>query len=507
VAFSQSWTNPTRGGIVALTSLREPRSRSAQELFVLFVPAIAMFALTVYGERLVIDGDVFWHIAAGEWMIDQRAIIGTDPFSYTFAGQPWHAHEWLSEILMAATYRAAGWNGLYVLAGLAFGATAVLLARHLLLADLEPVPALYLSLFALADIKGWVMMRPHLFALPILVVWTGELLAARRESRAPRWFLAPLMVLWVNLHPSFLFGAALIAVFGLEAVLKTPREGRRIAAQWGARFIGVILAAMVNPAGAAGVSFPLMFTAAGTAAMIPEWRTTMFNTLGPFEISLLAGVLGCLFLGVRMTAMRLILLAGMLHLTLAHQRFVIVLAIVGAMILAEPIAKALREKGWRARPAEGGVNALAASAGAVLIALVLAASSFAIPRGLRNETITPLAALAHVPAEIAARPVFNDWLIGGYLIFTGMRPYIDGRAELYGAGFIRTYLQIVRPDAVLMRETFVRYGVVWTLLAPGNRAMVVLDLMPEWCRVYRDDAAVVHVRRNALAGTNVDCQN
>jgi hypothetical protein len=481
------------------------RPVSAQELFVLVVPAIFVFALTVFGERLMIDGDAFWHIAAGEWMIDHGAVIREDPFSYTRAGQPWHAHEWLSEILMAATYRAAGWNGLYVLAGLAFGATAFLLARQLLI-HLDPVPALYLSLFALADIRGWVMMRPHLFVLPILVVWAGELIAARNENRAPRWFLMPLMVLWANLHPSFLFGAALIAVFGLEAVLMERGSRLSTATAWGASLIGALLAAVINPAGVTGVIFPLAFTAAGTASMIPEWRTSTFNTFGPLEASLLAGLSACLFLGVRVTIIRLILLAGMLHLTLAHQRFVIVFAIVGAMILAEPIANALRERGWAVTAGDRHVNRLAVAAGALLLVLVVAAASFAVPRGIRNENISPVAALARVPAEIAVKPVFNDWLTGGYLILNGVRPFIDGRAELYGSEFIRNYLQIVQPDAAALKATFARAGVAWTLLPPGNRANVVLDLFPEWCTLYADTAAIVHVRKDALEGTNARCQ-
>lgn len=482
-----------------------PRLVPAQELFVLIVPAIFVFALTVFGERLMIDGDAFWHIAAGDWMIEHGAVIREDPFSYTRVGEPWHAHEWLSEILMAATYRAGEWNGLYLLAGLTFGATAFLLARQLLI-HLDPVPALYLSLFVLADVKGWVMMRPHLFVLPILVVWAGELIGARHENRAPRWFLMPLMVLWANLHPSFLFGAALIAVFGFEAMLMERGARLKTATMWGTAFVGALLAAAVNPSGVYGVIFPLVFTATGTASMIPEWRTSTFNTFGPLEASLLAGLFTCLFLGVRMTIIRLILLAGMLHLTLAHQRFVMVFAIVGALILAEPIANALRAKGWALTSGDTRVNRLAASAGVLLLVLALAGGSFALARDLRNENISPVTALARVPAEIASKPVFNDWLTGGYLILNGVRPFIDGRAELYGSEFIRNYLRMVQPDAVALKATFAQAGVAWTLLPPENRANVVIDLLPEWCTLYADSAAVVHVRKDALEGTNARCQ-
>jgi hypothetical protein len=137
---------------------------------------------------------------------------------------------------------------------------------------------LYLSLFALADIKGWVMMRPHLFVLPILVVWTGELLAARKENRAPRWFLMPLMVLWANLHPSFLFGAALIASFGSRRFW--TRRTRDATAQLGRASPGCS-GSVINPAVRRRLS--IAFTAAGTAAPDPGMANQHVQRLRPLE--------------------------------------------------------------------------------------------------------------------------------------------------------------------------------------------------------------------------------
>src|SRR5215470_12385781 len=100
---------------VASPDLRvaERRSaQSAQEFFVLFVPAIVMLTIIAFAQKLAKDGDVFWHIAAGQWMLDHGAVPHTDPFSYTFAGAAWNPQEWLSEILMALIYRGGGWSGL-----------------------------------------------------------------------------------------------------------------------------------------------------------------------------------------------------------------------------------------------------------------------------------------------------------------------------------------------------------------------------------------------------------
>ena len=43
------------------------------------------------------DGDTYWHIRAGEWMLAHHAVLRTDVFSYTRPGAPWHTQEWLSK--------------------------------------------------------------------------------------------------------------------------------------------------------------------------------------------------------------------------------------------------------------------------------------------------------------------------------------------------------------------------------------------------------------------------
>ena len=61
------------------------------------------------------DGDVSWHIATGQWILDHRAIPHVDPFSFTWAGKPWVPIEWLAEVFYASAYRLAGYGGVAAL--------------------------------------------------------------------------------------------------------------------------------------------------------------------------------------------------------------------------------------------------------------------------------------------------------------------------------------------------------------------------------------------------------
>ena len=110
--------------------------------------AAIAFAATAFAPQVLNDGDTFLHIAAGARMLDTQAVLFRDPFSYTFAGAPWEAHEWLAEIAMALAYRAGAWSGLLVLFGAAAAATAFVLSRTLG-RWLAPIPQALATLLAI----------------------------------------------------------------------------------------------------------------------------------------------------------------------------------------------------------------------------------------------------------------------------------------------------------------------------------------------------------------------
>jgi hypothetical protein len=228
-------------------ALSLPKTLSNARLITLGA-ALAAFAVVLFAPAVLNDADTYWHIAAGRWMLDNQAVLRIDPFSYTFAGHPWQTHEWLAEIAMALAYVGAGWSGVVLLFGAAAALTAGLLARHLSrwLGGLALAATLVLSLACAA---GSLLARPHLLALPLLEMWTAGLVIAREEGRAPSWKLLPLMVLWANLHSSFLIGLLLILPFALEAVEEESQTRAAALRHWGI-FGGLsLLAAMISPHG------------------------------------------------------------------------------------------------------------------------------------------------------------------------------------------------------------------------------------------------------------------
>jgi hypothetical protein len=461
---------------------------------------LAAFVFLLTNGKIFTDGDTFWHLAAGDWILRHGAVPSTDPFSYTFPGAPWQAHEWLAEVVMSLTFRAGGWSGLSVLFAAAFGATALILGDYLR-RWLAPGPLMLAMGLALASGAPSLLARPHLLALPLLALWGVGLLRARDEGRTPHWSLLVVMLAWANLHGSFLIGLALIAPLALEALVENRRQPWPTILGWGLFGLCALAAALVTPHGVQGLLFPLKVSGMTSLPIIVEWRSSDFGKPSVFEIAILGTLFLGLWRGVRVPAIRLLLLLGLLHMALQHMRHQAVFAVLAALLLAEPFAR----NAWRAKvpAATKARTPLAALLTVGLVAVAAGAVRLERPIVRTDALLAPISGLASVPLALARQPMFNEYGFGGYLIFKGVRPFIDGRADMYGDPFMHLYAAMARPDrAVLVRELETRH-ITWTILRPSNPAVAVMDGLPGWRRLHTDRFSVVHVRRDAEAALPV----
>lgn len=472
------------------------RQRAAADLIVAGVAAIAVMAVACFDPRVFIDGDTNWHVAAGRWIMAHQQVPQTDPFSFTFAGKPWIAHEWLSEVIMALAYFAAGWSGVVLVIGLAAALAFALIAAELR-RWMGPVGQAIGLALSFACLQPFLFARPHILAMPVLVFWTGRMLKARRAGGAPPLALTPLMAVWANLHASFIFGLGLVGVFALEALVEAPDKLRALRdwAVFGLLATGFSLA---TPHGIAGLEFPFMVLAMRSLPSILEWRGAVFGEPTLFEGALLGAAFLGLWRGIKVPPLRLVLLVALVHMALQHVRQQAVLAALAPLLLAEPFGRALQpdrdgprltaqtpwNRVWRIP------NWLVAAPLALAAATVVGVR-LAEPLVRRDNVNVPVSAMAHVPQGLLSQPVLNEYAFGGYLIFKGVKPYIDGRADMYGDDFVAEYLAIVGGTQPDVDQAFKRWGIRWTILAPRDGLVRLLDKRPGWRRLYADPYAVV----------------
>ena len=465
----------------------------ATSLMVLFA-AFCAFAAAAFAPQLLWDGDTLWHLKTGDWMLSHHQVPAVDPFSFTVPSKAWTNLEWLSELVMAPIYAVGGWSGLHLWFAFAVGALALILgagtARKLPM--FSWAAALFLTIACTT--QSW-LARPHLMALPLLALWTVQLIRAREAGRAPALWLLPVMTLWANMHGSFLLGLALIAPFAAEAVIENGEDRLKTARTWIVFGLAAGAAALITPYGIDGFLHPIRIGSMRTLQQIAEWKSSDFSRPTALELSLLTALFALLYRGVKIPLIRLVVLLGLLHLTLKETRHQMVFAVVAMLLLAEPIGRALAgDKPAFALPKLSPKVRVAALAAMILAFLGVSAARLMIPAHLTDGPSAPIAAFAHVPQDLRAQPVLNDYGMGGYLIFNGTKPFIDGRADMYGDDFFEAYVKALKPDQARLSALLGKYRVRWTILRAENPAIPAMDAMPGWKRLYADKSAVVHIK-------------
>jgi hypothetical protein len=458
-----------------------PMPRNQALTFALFA-ALAGFALAAFSPAILNDGDTYWHIRAGQWMLSHHAVLRADIFSYTVAGQPWHTQEWLAEVLMALAF-GAGWAGIHLLFATCAALTAGVVA-YVVRARAALLPSLLAVVMGLTCVTGSLLARPHMLALPLLAIWTAGLVAARERDAAPRWWLILVIPVWANLHGSFAFGLALAGVLAIEAVWES-RTRAKAAILWGLFLAAAAASALLTPFGVAGLLFPLKLSAMQGLAHIGEWQATDVSQVSPFVVALLA-LLGAGLMGkLRLPLPRLLILLVLVWLALTHARHQMLVGVCAPILLAGALAKASPAR-------EENSSSLFAGLAALLIA-TLAVARLMLPVARGDNAVSPAAALAHVPRFVRETPVLNEYSYGGFLIWNGIKVFIDSRADLYGDLALRDYASITAPDQDALAAALTYYHVRWTIFPADAPVVKLLDGMPGWHRYYRDKVAVVHV--------------
>jgi len=444
--------------------------------------------------RVLTTQDLYLHIAVGREILAHHSVPDHGIFSGSMPNAPWVAHEWLSAVAFASLYDHFGWGGIVVCVGVLIGIAIGLLAAEVS-RTLGPLGGLCCSILAWGLCVQHLVARPHVLTFPLLVVWMAAHVRARHDDRVPPFSLVPVMMLWANLHGGFMFGLVFSVLFAAEAVFESPtaQRARTAAIRW-ALFVGAaILAAAITPQGIRGLLFPFQVLAMSTpTADMFEWAPSSLENNAPLLLWCLLLLFAVLQFGVRLPLCRSVMLLLLIYMAFAHRRHTELLGLGAPLLLQYALADALQPPvrafaaNWSAlaRPA---VDRTMLAAALVVAAIAGYFSCANVVHGA--DRFTPEAAFDAVAARGIPGPVFNEQNFGGYLIFRGVPPFVDGRVDMYGDEFMRRYLAVDQLTGLLEQ-----YHIAWTILYPGNPRTTVMDNLAGWKRVYADATAVVHVR-------------
>lgn len=462
--------------------------------------AVALFQVLFMAQGaqgLFRDSDTGWHIRNGESILESRTAPGVDPFSYTRAGRPWFAWEWLSDIVLAAAHKLGGLSGVALIAALAIALSAWGAARLTLSlgGDFLFTAASMILLLSVTSIH-W-LARPHVFSWGIALLFLAITEHDRRSSTNTIFVLPVLACLWANLHGSFLLGPAILLLY---AAGELPAWRR--AARFAIAALVSLAATFINPYGWHLHEHVVAYLQNDYLMNhISEFRSFSFHASGAYyvEAFLVVAVIGVLALLKQRAFGPALLCMALLHISLYSARHlatsaVLVLPLTVAAITLEvstwPQWQGLLAYSGRLRDIDRKIYGLVPIA--IVLAIVVLISGNNTSSGFHPLKFPVAAARFLEQSKLESRIFAKDqW--GGYLIYRfggRMKVFIDGRSDFYGSDFLETYAVVAegRPG---WQSVLKQYDVRAVLVAPNTALSSVLQLSPDWKRVYGDAVAEV----------------
>jgi hypothetical protein len=512
---------------IFLTGKRSVRFTLTLSRLVTLIAFLGVFAMSA---RISIDNDTWWHLRAGQWMVENGALPRVDPFSFTRLGEPWEYPGWLVQVPLYLIYRLLGPGGLNL-----WTAAMVTLAMAFVWKTLAGGPFFKAFILILSGTVSGVYWaaRPYLvtFLLAAVFLWILEDFKWRRSPQAERRLLwLPLLtVVWANSHGGFAVGfllwgvylageaAALIGRFlrswlegqrglpafqALGASLLRPPFSRLLLAG-----LLMLLAVCLNPFGPVMLAYP--FKTVGIGALqdyIQEWQSPDFHSLNvqPFAWLLLLtlGAVGAS--GRRMALTDFLLVSGFFYLGLLAGRNIALFALVAPPVLArhlEPVVGALQKALGLHLDLDSPPNRRLARLNWILLgALLLAAAGkvalvFPAPvNQAASRKNLPVEAVEYLRQSRPPGRLFNSYNWGGYLLWAlpGYPVFVDGRTDLYDDEIISQWFQVMRVEPG-WEEVLERWEVRLVLLEPNAPVIHALE-SSGWQPLYEDELAVIYGR-------------
>ncbi len=204
--------------------------------------------------------DLGRHIKNGEIILSsffqnsgKGDIFSKNFYSYTNPDFSFINHHWASGVVFYLIYKAGGFEALsffYILVYvLAFG-IFFFMAKN----EAGSLPAVALSMLMIPLMASRTEIRPEVFSYLFSGIFFYICLCSRKGKISPNWLylFIPLSFLWVNLHIAFFFGFLIIGIFLAEGFL-TSHYSKKLMFS----FVISLFVVLLNPNGLAGALEPL----------------------------------------------------------------------------------------------------------------------------------------------------------------------------------------------------------------------------------------------------------
>lgn len=507
--------------------MNTPPAQADRRTVWLFFAGFWLLILVLLRSQPLNDPGALWHVRVGQHVL-AHGFPHTDPFTWSYAGEPWVPQQWGAEVLMALAHRLGGYDTLLMLMAALLAGTAAVIARRFIDAGLHWMPTALVVAFGIAVAGFHFYLRPHIATIvlmAVVMIWLVDFDRGRiGESRLA--LMLPLCVLWTNLHGGVLGG---IFTFGIAMVgwqIARPARLRPEGLGLHPLLSGLIVLAacllvtLINPFGPemhrtwwriVGSDVLKEYITEHQPLSLRRTDGQAVAAFGAFYLVMLAGTLPkrprvtwlipVVWLALSVTSIRhgplfcmtaLVALADLLPKTVWYR----LLKKYGDTFAVKP--REPTPVGWRG---------WSVPAALVLVSLGLQAARTPVPvvgygwaqfdhKMIPAELIDPLQEYAKTRPE--GFPIFNDANLGGFLIYftPTLKVFMDDRCELYGDAGLRDYIDLANDRPERIEEWYERSK---SAGGPFDRALVESDsTMDKYLKKSDKWAEVARCKKAAL---------
>lgn len=444
-----------------------------------------MFGLYALSTNIEIkDLDLWLHLKMGKFIVENGYVPTVDVLSNSIAGNPWINHEWLFQVIVYSIKNLWGFEGLVTMQVVIVLLTVAIL---LFLGYNERRQGLivFLLLLVLFNYQMRFTTRPDLFSLLFFALYM-QILSTKLDERWSLPVLFLLQVLWSNIHGFFFLGPILVSIAVLAEFLKrrvplpwhwneigrlTDEEYGRLQAIW---FV-VIGACVLNPCFIEGAVYPInvLRNISGDNKVffryivelqrpIPTWQS-LFSAGDylHYRLLILISVLTFFFNRRRIDIAALLFWLPFLGFSLTASRNLVFFSFAAYLVIMVNMVTIRMDDLVPLRFTQEKFKHLSIIFGKIaLIMWMINFGSQLMNNGYFNydtferkteyEGISlrnfPYHAVDFLVENKVKGNFFNDFNSGAYLIgrtYPNIKPFIDGRTEVYGADFFtKKYMKL-----------------------------------------------------------------
>ncbi|MBI5356616.1 hypothetical protein HZB78_03310 [Candidatus Collierbacteria bacterium] len=497
-------------------------------------------------QETAITQDLGRHLRLGEMITADgeagKCALYSNCLTYTYPDYPFINHHWGSEVIFYLVHKWSGFSGIIVFKTIILGLTFIVTLLHSL--ELNKGPAflkrpglLWLAIavslvfFSVQMMADRLTTRPEIFGyfLFSILFWMLNSSFPKRLLSLFLVFCSLLIILWVNLHISFVFGLILIWIWAGSQLLASlrgsdsdrgnlgdrhaPPRRTRLGLAMTATAAASTMATIFNPSGLRGTLMPL--------SILKDYGYTIVENMNPFFLTafkpqpeywiyiilLITTIFLFLFSSAKKNPFHLLTFLTFSLFPLIAVRHLPFFALVISPILAPLLFSVLKGPALLSKAGPYDAHIPILTIGFLLL------TAFTNPIPLAYAKLPPInlstdsrhdQAIEFVKQNNFQGPMWNNYDIGSFLEWAipEHKTFVDGRPEAFPVGFFKKTYIPMQESQKKWDEVTAANDIQWVFAALTDATpwftkwWQMIQNHQGWKIVYIDNYSTILIRTN-----------